>query len=195
MSEQPEFSRRVSLSKLVHGSRDYKVEASPEQCTALCDRLRLQDLTSLTGHVRLTLSPHAPYGVDGPSINLEGTLSAQVVQTCVVSTEPIQVNIDTDFSGVFIKGAETLELYDSEDKEEFEDGPDILGEIIKDSVDSIDLGELFAQQLALELDPFPRKVGLNFEDYAIENNDKNEKMEETGRKNPFDVLKKLQKKP
>jgi len=187
-----EFSHLINISKLVNGPRDYTIQASEKECQPLCERLQLQNLSGLQGRVHLSLSPHAPYGMDGPCINLEGSLSAQVTQTCVVSLEPVDTVIETKFSGVFLKDADVPGYHDQDSEEdEEEEGPEILGQIISDSVDSIDLGELFTQQLALELPAFPRKDGLDFDGYTTDNKEENETAKETPRENPFAVLKNL----
>ncbi len=189
---EPEYSRRVSLSELTNGPRDYKIEVPADAYPALCERLELQGLHNFKGTAHLTLSPHAPLGIEGPCIELQGTLGAQVTQTCVVTLEPVDNLIEAEFSGVFVRDADNIGITDSEDEEE-DQGPDILGEIIPDIVDSIDLGEFFVQQLALELDPFPRKEGADINAYTIESKEKITDEENEERKNPFDVLKKLKK--
>jgi uncharacterized metal-binding protein YceD (DUF177 family) len=190
----PEFSHQVNIAKLVPGPREYTIQADEKECEALCERLQLQKISRLEGKLHLELSPHAPYAVKGPCITLEGSLSARVTQTCVVSLEPVETVIETNFSGVFLKDIEIPGYYDhdadSEDSEE-EEGPEILGQIIFDSIETVDLGELMTQQLSLELPEFPRKEGLGFDGYAIGNKDKNEVITEKTRENPFAVLKKL----
>ncbi len=185
-----EFSRMIKITGLESGPRDYTVAASPEQCAALCSRLDLQHLSYLKGTVQLSLSRHSPYGLKGSCIALQGSLKAQVTQSCVVSLGPVEATIDAEFSGVFLKDADDLDFHDSEG-DDVDTGPEILGRIISDSSDYIDLGELFAQQLSLELNPFPRSDNIDVVDQPIENKDKIDDISESDRKNPFAVLEKL----
>ena len=56
----------------------------------------------------------------------------------------------------------------------------------------IDVGEVVAEQLALEINPFPRNPELSFADYSTDPDD-GEKTESRG--GPFPALAKLRKKP
>ena len=94
-------------------------------------------------------------------MRLDGHLSAEVVQTCVVTLEPVTVVIDVALE----------RLYGCDVAQDFEDG---AGEVFLDLADDLpaepltddvlDLGAAAAEQLALELDPYPRKPGAVFED-------------------------------
>jgi uncharacterized metal-binding protein YceD (DUF177 family) len=108
----------------------------------------------------------------------------------VVSLEPVEDTIEVDFSGVFLKNADDLEFPDTEGDDE-DNGPEILGRIISDSNDYVDLGELFTQQLSLELKPFPRAKNIDFSNQDTENNEQNHINNDSERKNPFAVLEKL----
>lgn len=109
---------------------------------------------------------------------LDGRVMADAVQTCGLTLEPLPVHIDRKFS---IQMVETTER-------EPEDDAEIDLELDDDSADqieggSIDLGQYAVEQLALSLDPFPRKPGAVFE-----------QPKEPGEISPFAVLKGLQSK-
>ncbi|WP_313003609.1 DUF177 domain-containing protein [Brevundimonas sp.] len=109
---------------------------------------------------------------------LEGRVVADAVQTCGLTLEPLPVHIDRKFS---------VQMVEATEREEDEDG-EIDLELDDDSPDRIeggglDLGQYAVEQLALSLDPFPRKPGAVFE-----------QPKEPGEISPFAVLKSLQSK-
>ena len=109
---------------------------------------------------------------------LDGRGMADAVQTCGLTLEPLPVHIDRKFSIQMVEATER----------EPEDDAEIDLELDDDSADqieggSIDLGQYAVEQLALSLDPFPRKPGAVFE-----------QPKEPGEISPFAVLKGLQSK-
>ena len=109
---------------------------------------------------------------------LDGRVRADAVQTCGLTLEPLPVHIDRKFSIQMVEATER----------EPEDDAEIDLELDDDSADqieggSIDLGQYAVEQLALSLDPFPRKPGAVFE-----------QPKEPGEISPFAVLKGLQSK-
>ena len=87
---------------------------------------------------------------------LSGRVRAHAVQTCGITLEPLPVDVDAPFSIDLVEatpeGAEPTEIeIDLEDDsaDPIEDG-------------QIDLGGYLVEQLALNLDPFPRKPGAEF---------------------------------
>lgn len=109
---------------------------------------------------------------------LEGRVVADAVQTCGLTLEPLPVHVDRKFS---------VQMVEATEREDDEDG-EIDLELDDDSPDqieggSLDLGQYAVEQLALSLDPFPRKPGAVFEQPP-----------EPGEISPFAVLKSLQSK-
>jgi uncharacterized metal-binding protein YceD (DUF177 family) len=91
--------------------------------------------------------------------DVRGRLEARVVQICGVSLEPFETPIVADFDVPFVTAAPT-EAADPEDHElglADLDAPDVVDTGV------IDLGAYVVEHLALELDPFPRKPGVEFE--------------------------------
>lgn len=99
----------------------------------------------------------------GPGIYvLRGKISADVVQSCVVTLEPIPAHIEEDMD---------VELRPRELMPEPEDSDqDILNlpDVEAIESDGIDLGNIVTEHVATALDPYPRKEGaeLDFEDPA-----------------------------
>ena len=75
-----------------------------------------------------------------------GRLEALVVQTCVVSLEDFAAPIGEDFAVHFVPEGTESDDPDAESVDEIPYGGD-----------TIDLGEAAAEQLALSLDPYPRR--------------------------------------
>ncbi|MEM7023065.1 MAG: DUF177 domain-containing protein [Pseudomonadota bacterium] len=85
---------------------------------------------------------------DGRTIRLCGRLEAEVVQSCVVSLEDVPATVAETFECRFAPAGVDLadDLAWDEDLEQLEGA-------------ELDLGEVFAQQLSLALDPYPRAAG------------------------------------
>lgn len=107
------------------------------------------DLASLDSFVAdVTLAP-SPGGW-----TLSGRVKASLAQICGITLEPLPVEIDAPFS---------LSLAEAADEESDE----IVITLDDESPDPIeggqvDLGQYAVEQLALQLDPFPRKPGAEF---------------------------------
>lgn len=112
---------------------------------------RSLDLAALDAfEADLNLAP-----VDG-GWKLSGRVKAEAVQTCGLTLEPLPVSVDQAFSVRL-----TEKTPDETDDEiivdpEAEDAPDLVEE------GRIDLMQYAIEQLALSLDPFPRKPGAVF---------------------------------
>ena len=105
----------------------------------------------------------------------DGRVMADAVQTCGLTLEPLPVRIDRKFSVQMVEATE----------HEADENAEIDLELDDDSADqieggSLDLGQYAVEQLALSLDPFPRKPGAVFEQPP-----------EPGEISPFAVLKGL----
>ena len=143
----PEFSRPVAVAGIEAGrAASVAIEASSAEREALAARLRIPGLLRLA--CRFTLRPEPGKGEQG-RIVAEGRLEARVAQTCVVSLEPFEADVVEDFVIHFTAGS----LPDEAD-----DDPLAPDEVPYDGT-TIDLGEAAAEQLALALDPFPRRPG------------------------------------
>jgi hypothetical protein len=94
----------------------------------------------------------------GTVVRLSARLSAEVTQTCVVTLAPLERRIEADFVRLYAAGGAGVapdEARASEEiffDEEVEDIEPLTGS-------RIDAGEAAAEQLALELDPYPRAEG------------------------------------
>jgi uncharacterized metal-binding protein YceD (DUF177 family) len=85
-----------------------------------------------------------------------GRVTARVVQSCVVTLEPVEAAIEAELDRTFLPVAELPEAPEEvELTEDSLDAPDPLG-------DAIEIGALVLETLALELDPYPRAADAAF---------------------------------
>ena len=138
-------------------SRPTRVEPPPRDGMRLeieadqAERAALAKLNGLPGIERLSARFRVVKWRRG--VRVEGELAARLTQTCVVSLEPFEVEIDEPFEVKFLpadgKRVDPESLAD-------DDAPDPL-------IDGkIDLGALASEFLTLALDPYPRKPGVAF---------------------------------
>lgn len=113
--------------------------------------------------VREILSAQADFDVvpeSGGRIQVTGTVRARIGQTCVVTLDPIESEIEEEVDLMFAPEAEARRLADLIEKgqdDEVADPP----EAIVNGV--IDLGRIATDALFLAIDPYPRKEGAVFE--------------------------------
>jgi uncharacterized metal-binding protein YceD (DUF177 family) len=164
------WSHTVKLHELSRGPIRLTLSPDEPQRAAIAKQLGLKSLPSLKADV--TVKPW----LDGAE--LTGRIDAVVEQICGVSLDPFEqpVSGDVDIRVVpdgspHAAGPEGGELELDPDAP---DAPDVL------DGDTIDVAAYVVEQLALEIDPFPRKPGAEFTYEAPE-----------AEMSPFAALKKL----
>jgi uncharacterized metal-binding protein YceD (DUF177 family) len=173
----PEFSRTILADKVGTDETVQTIKANPAECRKLADRLELQSLENLNATVRLRRIR------GGKMIRVAGHLEADVVQTCVVTLEPVANHVSDEFETIFAPSHLIPEV-----SAEVEIDPD-AEEPPEPLVDNrIDIGELTTQHLSLALDPYPRCPGIGFEDHIEEEDEL-----PVERPNPFLALAKLKR--
>lgn len=139
-----EFFRPFAVDSLGDEELVREIEAGAAECQAVARRLGLEGLSGLRARFRLGRSSTAPL------IRVSGCFEADVIQLCVVSLEPVGQHLAEDFSLTF-----SLEPVSTEDDLELTLADEDLPEEVLDGI--IDLGEAAVQQLAIALDPYPRR--------------------------------------
>lgn len=140
----PEFSRPADAETVSDQARRVEVEADEAERRRLAGRFRLQSIGFLKAEI--TLQRRA--GV----LHAEGRVVADVVQSCVVTNDPMPARVDAPFAVRFAEDA-----FAPAAEDEFELSADECDTLpIVDG--RIDLGELAAETLALALDPYPRSA-------------------------------------
>jgi uncharacterized metal-binding protein YceD (DUF177 family) len=132
----PEFSRLIDRRGLTE-----------DPVTLAADRGEREALAKRFGLIAIDrLEATLALEADGEAVDANGTLSADIVQSCAVSGDDLPVSISEPVTLRFVPEApieaEEIELEESELDE------------IPYSGTSFDLGEAVAQSLALAIDPF-----------------------------------------
>ena len=161
----------IRLSDLARGPLSVTLEPDAEARAAIAKELALEGLPALQG--RITARPW----LDGAEIS--GRFNAVVEQICGVTLDPFETQFDGDFVVRAVPAGSPNAPADSEGGEvemdlEAPDPPDVL------SSDDLDLAGYLVEHLALDIDPFPRKPGAEF-DYEPD----------APEESPFAVLKRL----
>jgi len=146
---QTEFSRIVTVESLADEELSREIEADAAERTALARRFGLLALDRLTASVRLKR-------LRGRTIRVEGAFAADVVQSCVVTLEPVASHLADHFTVTFAPASDIGEAAELDLSPWAEDLPEPL------DGEAIDIGETVAQFLALALDPYPRRQGVAF---------------------------------
>lgn len=144
---EPELSRPLRIEKISPNGVEETIIASEKERQVLAERFDLVEIKNLTA--RLCVKPER--AVLNFAVN--GKLVADVVQSCVVTLEPLPAHVEQNI-GVHFASPEFFQSGGATERDVEEDDM----EPINDGI--IDLGELVAQHLGLGLDPYPRKEGL-----------------------------------
>lgn len=139
----PEFSRPERLDAIGAGERSIAIEANAAERAALAVRFRLQAVERLAAS--LTVRREAA------GVIVRGHVSAAIVQSCVVTDEPVPDRIEEDVALHFLPDG-------APEAEEVELGEDAADTVFF-SGSAIDLGEAAAETMALALNPYPRAPG------------------------------------
>ena len=135
----PEFARIVDVPRAVGRQSTHAIAANEQERAALAGRFALLSLDRLEAEVRLE-------GLERGFVRLTASLTAEVVQSCVVTLEPVPCRIADDFTVLYGAAEAARDILldgEAEPVEPLEGG-------------RIDIGEAVAQELSLALDPFPR---------------------------------------
>jgi uncharacterized metal-binding protein YceD (DUF177 family) len=161
MTDEPLFSHPIRVDDIPDRGMDVVVEVPQADCEKLAKAYDLVAIAALGGH--FTLKPK------GRDMLVRGEVKARITQTCVVSLDPFDTDVVESVDLRFSPDAPALD-----DEDAALDAPDpIINGII-------DLGGLVAEFLALSLDPYPRKPGVEF-NFEVKEDDEH----------PFSALKTL----
>jgi uncharacterized metal-binding protein YceD (DUF177 family) len=162
------FSRKMRLGG-IGGAVHRRIEADKDECAALAALFGLPGIAALSGDFELR---HEQRGVIAAIL----ALRARVTQICVITLEPFDATVSETADLRFVPAATVHEGAELVVDAETLEGPDE----IPYSGETIDLGAVLAEQLALALDPYPKKPGATL---PAEVSD--------GAVNPFASLRKL----
>jgi uncharacterized metal-binding protein YceD (DUF177 family) len=145
LSVAVEFSRPLALDGVPAEGTILRLQASAEECRALATRFELVLVDRLEGEIRVE-----PSAVAG-TFHVAGRLAADVVQTCVVTLEPVAAEVVAEFDRLFSRDLPAEAEGEVEIDPEAEMPEPLVG-------NRLDLGEILAEELSLALDPYPRSA-------------------------------------
>jgi uncharacterized metal-binding protein YceD (DUF177 family) len=156
MSKLPklEFSRPLITDRVPRMGSHEVFAAEPAECAALAKRFGIPAIQAIKAHL-IAL----PYR--GGGIKVTGKIEAEIEQISVVSLEVFSSTPKFSVERYFLP-------------------PKILVNAIEDDADpiengEIDLGELVAETIGLELDPYPRKPGEFYDNPELDSDEVDDK--------------------
>lgn len=158
----PEFSRPLQVDRVPKAGSTEKITADTAECEMLAKRMKLPAIHALSAEIRAT-----PWR--GGGLKLEGHLTADIEQVSVISLETFRETLSIPIARYFLPPGAVVENEEEDDADPIENG-------------WIDLGEVAAETLALDLDPYPRKPGEAFAEHIEDAGEPQE------RESPFAVL-------
>jgi len=145
----------VNVVQIPDAGLHREIEADVATRVVLADMAGLREISSARASFDLTLESRG-------RVHVAGMVRARIGQTCVVTLDPIENEIDEKVDLMFAPEEQIPQLSNLVDEAidgvaEIPDSP----EPIVDGV--IDLGRLAIDVLFLAIDPYPRKSGVIFE--------------------------------
>lgn len=163
------FSFKVRADEIPVDGRHFRIEANEVERRSLAEQLDIPEVTELAADIDVR-----PLG--GSTFSVTGTLTATVVQTDIVTLEPVRQAVNEAIE-LTLAAAEDIQPDASADSEESE-SPELY------HGGRIELGALAGEHLALGLDPYPRAQGVEFTGHIED---------DSAEESPFAVLAKLKK--
>lgn len=170
-TQKTELSRLLDLHELRKNDMiALDLRATEAECAALAKRFGILDVHDLDAHITLMR------GARPDLFKVEGELSAVVVQECCVTLAPVEERVSESYAELLTTSPQMLGAEEDMDS-------DKPVELIQG--DSIDIGEIVAQWLALALNPYPRSDAPTFEYIEVAGTSKD-------MQTPFKVLETIQ---
>jgi uncharacterized metal-binding protein YceD (DUF177 family) len=146
-SVQPPWSMPLAITDVPEEGKHLDLVADDRARAAIADLAGLRAVPRFAAEFDVTL-----HGRDG--LHVTGRVSAMVGQTCVVTLEPVDNDVEEDIDLIFTPDAVPFAKAGGAEPG---DGPEPL-------IDgTVDLGAIATEFLLLALDPYPRKPGVVFE--------------------------------
>lgn len=153
----PVLTRRLAVADIPPDGRSLTIEATEAERAELARELDIPAVHRLDAEIEIR-----PWSRHGWRIT--GRVRAAVTQTCVVTLEPIEADVDEAIDMKFVPEAEA---------ERYRPKPDATGEVdlgaepddppdVFDGV-TLDPGRVVEEHFMLGLDPYPRKPGASFD--------------------------------
>ncbi|HEU6441636.1 MAG TPA: DUF177 domain-containing protein [Microvirga sp.] len=140
------LSRLVDVMNIPPRGQEAHVVASAEERDALAKDFGLPGIRALSGDFKITTT--------AKGIHVAGLVKASITQVCVVTLDSFDSDIEEEVEVDFAEPS-GMPAEPPTDINEYEPPDEIVN-------GQIDLGALTAEFLALGLDPYPRKPGVDF---------------------------------
>ena len=176
MTNKPDpWSVPVTVAQIPEAGLHRDIEADAAQREAMAEAAGLREI--LSAHARLDVTPKS-----GGRVHVGGHVRARIGQTCVVTLDPIENEIDEPIDLIFAPPEQIPQLADLVDEAAESDAeiPDPPEPIVNGV---IDLGRLATDALFLGIDPYPRRPDAVFEPPVVATDPQD---------HPFAALKALQ---
>ncbi len=154
-SEDQPFSYPVKVGHISANPVTVKIAADAAECSRLAGQWDVLEVKGFAAEFEIRR-----WKKDG--VRLKGRVATEIVQTCVVTLEPVASTIDEPIDAIFVPEGSKLARAPLSDTGEMlldPDGPD-SPEIFHG--DTIDVGAVAAEYAAMAIDPYPRKDGAAF---------------------------------
>lgn len=175
------FSYRVKVGHISANPVTVKLVADQRELERLARLWKVERVKRLESELQI-----ARWKKDG--VRIRGHVDAEIVQSCVVTLDPVESVISEDVERIFVPDGSRLARLVLDERGEMVLDPE--GDDIPEPFtgDTIDAGETVCEAVALAIDPYPRKPGIEFADH-VESNEADD-----AKPSPFAALKDWNKK-
>lgn len=180
-----EWTYLIVADEVTAHGKSHRISPNESERKAIAKRLDLVSLDSLDAELKVRRQSR------GHVVEVSGTFHARVTQRCVVSLDPLQVDITDSFEAWYADHDQALSFkraqHEAMSKREMMDLPMLEEQEDPEPIENgrIDLAELVVQYLSLAIEPYPHKEGSDYENKEPERAAPRESL----RPNPFAALK------
>ena len=169
----------IDVTRLPSKGRRVKYVASEKEMQAIARSFGLLNVEAFSAELHITT-----WRRDG--VKIEGTLLANIEQSCVVSLKPVPQSVNEDVSLIYVPEGSKFAKPELDANGELLLDPD--GADLPDTFDgtTIDISQLMLEVFALAIDPHPRAEGVSMDEIYKSDENANEHPP-----SPFAVLAKL----
>lgn len=175
------FSYQVKVGHISANPVTVKLVADERERAGLARLWKVESVKRLESELQV-----ARWKKDG--VRIHGRVEAEIVQSCVVTLEPVESVISEAVDRIYVPEGSRLARLVLDERGEMVLDPE--GDDIPETFtgDTVDAGEAVTETVALAIDPYPRKAGVEFADH-VESSEADD-----AKPSPFAALKDWKKK-
>lgn len=166
------FSHVLRIDRVPPRGTVQHLQASAEERPAIAAALGIEAVEALDAELTVRLLP-------GDAVAVRGRVTASVVQTDVVTLDPVRQEVAEEVDLTLVPEEERRGRRQKEE----EAGPQAERDVFRNG--EIDLGTIVVEHLALGLDPYPRAPGVEFSPHVEDDSGDGE--------SPFAALQRLKR--